>query len=88
MDIMQRQGQYPPPAGSSTILGVEFAGTISAVGPGVTKWQVGDEVMGLAGGGAYAEYIVSLDTHVVPKPSRLSWTEAASIPEAFLTGMP
>ncbi|KAJ7081593.1 quinone oxidoreductase [Mycena belliarum] len=85
MDIIQRNGNYPPPAGSSTILGVEFAGHIAAVGSDVSQWKVDDEVMGLAGGGAYAEYIVVLQTHVVRKPSRLSWAEAASIPECFLT---
>ncbi|KAJ7083007.1 quinone oxidoreductase [Mycena epipterygia] len=85
MDIIQRNGNYPPPAGSSEILGVEFAGHIAAVGSDVTQWKINDEVMGLAGGGAYAEYIVVLQTHVVRKPVRLSWIEAASIPECFLT---
>ncbi|KAJ7205962.1 quinone oxidoreductase [Mycena pura] len=85
MDILQRNGNYPPPAGSSTVLGVEFAGHVAAVGDDVTQWSVGDEVMGLVGGGAYAEYVVVLQTHVVRKPVRLSWAEAASIPECFLT---
>ncbi|KAJ7727370.1 hypothetical protein B0H16DRAFT_1590795 [Mycena metata] len=85
MDIHQREGNYPPPAGSSTILGVEFSGTIAGVGSDVLQWKLGDEVMGLAGGGAYAEFIVVLQTHVVQKPARLSWVEAASIPECFLT---
>ncbi|KAJ7062343.1 quinone oxidoreductase [Mycena amicta] len=85
MDIHQRDGNYPPPAGSSTILGVEFSGQIESVGTGVTRWSVGDEVLGLAGGGAYAEYIVVLQTHLVAKPAHLSWAEAASLPECFLT---
>ncbi|KAK6992541.1 quinone oxidoreductase PIG3 [Favolaschia claudopus] len=85
MDISQRNGLYPPPAGSSTILGVEFSGQVAQVGSNVSRWKIDDEVMGLAGGGAYAEYIVVLQTHVVSKPSRLSWVEAASIPECFLT---
>ncbi|KAJ7166449.1 hypothetical protein C8R43DRAFT_986096 [Mycena crocata] len=85
MDIIQRNGNYPPPAGSSMILGVEFSGHIAALGSDVSQWKVNDEVMGLAGGGAYAEYIVVRKTHVVPKPARLSWAEAASIPEVFLT---
>ncbi|KAJ7366359.1 hypothetical protein DFH08DRAFT_834145 [Mycena albidolilacea] len=85
MDISQREGHYPPPAGCSTILGVEFSGHIAAVGSDVSQWKIDDEVMGLAGGGAYAEYIVVLQTHVVRKPTRLSWVEAASIPECFLT---
>ncbi|KAL0960951.1 hypothetical protein HGRIS_005951 [Hohenbuehelia grisea] len=85
MDIAQREGLYPPPAGSSSILGVEFSGTVAELGPGAAGWQVGDEVLGLAGGGAYAEYIVVQQTHLMKKPSNLSWVEAASIPEAFLT---
>ncbi|THH17270.1 hypothetical protein EW146_g3503 [Bondarzewia mesenterica] len=85
MDISQREGKYPPPKGASEVLGVEFSGIIVEVGKGVTEWKVGDEVLGLAGGGAYAEYIVTMQTHVMKKSSRLSWTEAASIPENFLT---
>jgi len=50
MDTMQRRGGYPVPPGASTILGVEFSGHVSAMGPGVTEWQVGDEVLGLTGG--------------------------------------
>ncbi|KAF7364708.1 Quinone oxidoreductase PIG3 [Mycena venus] len=85
MDILQRQGQYPPPAGASTILGVEFSGTVAVVGSSVTQWKVGDEVLGLTGGGAYAEYLVVLGTHLMRKPAHLSWAQAASIPENFLT---
>ncbi|TFK39084.1 hypothetical protein BDQ12DRAFT_650794 [Crucibulum laeve] len=85
MDISQREGKYPPPAGASTILGVEFSGTISEVGSSVSEWKIGDEVLGLAGGGAYAEYIVVARTHIIKKPNHLSWTQAASIPEVFLT---
>jgi threonine dehydrogenase-like Zn-dependent dehydrogenase len=50
MDIAQREGYYPPPPGASEILGVEFSGTIHTLGPNVTGWKVGDEVLGLAGG--------------------------------------
>lgn len=85
MDIMQRNGFYPPPPGSSTILGVEFSGNISEIGTEVTGWAVNDEVFGLAGGGAYAEYIVLPATHILRKPTHLSWVEAAGIPENFLT---
>ncbi|KAF5382680.1 hypothetical protein D9615_003056 [Tricholomella constricta] len=85
MDISQREGFYPPPAGSSSILGVEFSGHISAIGAYVSGWQVDDEVLGLAGGGAYAEYIVLPVSHIMRKPDHLSWVEAASIPENFLT---
>ncbi|THU96668.1 quinone oxidoreductase putative [Dendrothele bispora CBS 962.96] len=85
MDIIQREGRYPPPPGSSDILGVEFSGSVSAVSDNVSAWKVGDEVFGIAGGGAYAEYIAVESTHLLPKPSHLSWNEAASIPEVFLT---
>ena len=54
-DIIQRQGNYPPPKGESTILGLEVAGVVAAVGEGVTRWRKDDRVMGLIGGGAYAE---------------------------------
>ncbi|KAF8192178.1 hypothetical protein BJ912DRAFT_963195 [Pholiota molesta] len=84
MDISQREGMYPPPPGASTILGVEFSGTITLLGENVSSWRVGDEVLGLAGG-AYAEYIAVNETHIIPKPSHLTWAEAASIPEVFLT---
>ena len=50
MDISQREGKYPAPPGSSTILGVEFSGTITQLGGSVSGWAVGDEVLGLAGG--------------------------------------
>ncbi|KAL0565912.1 hypothetical protein V5O48_016108, partial [Marasmius crinis-equi] len=85
MDILQREGKYPVPPGASTILGVEFSGHISAVADDVTSWKMNDEVFGLAGGGAYAEYIAVPATHLISKPPHLSWAEAASILEAFLT---
>ncbi|KAF8215182.1 quinone oxidoreductase [Mycena galopus ATCC 62051] len=85
MDIFQRQGNYPLPAGASTILGVEFSGMIIAVGADVTKWKIGDEVLGLTSGGAYAEYVLVAETNLMRKPAHLSWAEAASIPENFLT---
>lgn len=85
MDISQREGKYPVPAGGSKILGVEFSGTVAEVGPGVSKWKEGDEVFGLATGGAYAEYIVAWEANLLTKSAGLSWEEAASIPENFLT---
>jgi len=85
MDISQREGKYPAPPGSSSVLGVEFSGTITQLGDNVSSWKVGDEVLGLAGGGAYAEYIAVNETHIIQKPSHLTWVEAASIPEVFLT---
>ncbi|KIJ96160.1 hypothetical protein K443DRAFT_682494 [Laccaria amethystina LaAM-08-1] len=85
MDISQREGNYPPPPGSSEILGVEFSGIVSNAGTDISEWKVGDEVLGLVGGGAYAEYIAVYHTHLLKKPSHLTWAEAASIPENFLT---
>ncbi|WVQ79971.1 hypothetical protein IAT38_002072 [Cryptococcus sp. DSM 104549] len=86
MDILQREGQYPlPPQASKTILGVEFAGVVSKLGEGASQWKEGDEVYGLAYGGAYAEYIVSPEDMLLPKPKELSWVEAAAIPEAWIT---
>jgi len=86
MDISQRKGLYPLPSGASEILGVEFSGRIAALGPNTSaKWTIGDQVLGLASGGAYAEFIAVLETHILSKPPQLSWVEAASIPEAFIT---
>ncbi|KAH7090099.1 quinone oxidoreductase [Auriculariales sp. MPI-PUGE-AT-0066] len=85
MDIYQRIGGYPVPAGASQILGVEFSGVVHALGNNSTKWKIGDEVFGLVGGGAYAEFALAPEGQLLPKPSHLSWAEAASIPEAFLT---
>jgi len=86
MDIHQRDGHYPPPPGASDILGVEFAGTVDEIhSESQGEFKVGDEVLGLVGGGAYAEYVACNEKLLVPKPAHLSWVEAASIPENFLT---
>ncbi|KAG8718278.1 hypothetical protein FRC09_012901 [Ceratobasidium sp. 395] len=85
MDIMQRKGGYPVPPGASDILGVEFSGTIEEIGSKVTGLSVGDEVIGLAYGGAYAEYLTLSAGNIIPKPKNLSWIEAAAIPENFIT---
>ncbi|EPQ54785.1 quinone oxidoreductase [Gloeophyllum trabeum ATCC 11539] len=85
MDIHQREGKYPVPPGASAILGVEFSGTVAGVGEGVHEWKEGDEVFGLAGGGAYAEYIAVPAQLLLRKPPLLSWADAASVPENFLT---
>jgi NADPH:quinone reductase-like Zn-dependent oxidoreductase len=60
LDIWQREGNYPPPAGSSTILGVEFSGIIAAVGADVTQWKIGDEVLGLTGGVISVPFLIIL----------------------------
>ena len=85
-DILQRQGRYPAPTGwPADIAGMEYAGKVEALGPGVTRWRVGDRVMGLVGGGAHAEYVVVGEDEALPVPAELSFTDAAAIPEAFLT---
>src|ERR1051325_10318834 len=85
-DILQRKGAYPaPPGWPADIPGLEYAGEVDAAGPGVTRWRPGDRVMGLAGGGAHAEYLVVHEDEALPAPADLSWPAAAAIPEAFLT---
>jgi putative PIG3 family NAD(P)H quinone oxidoreductase len=85
-DLLQRQGQYPAPPGAPTdIPGMEFAGEVAALGPGVTNWREGDRVFGIVGGGGNAEYLVTDAWTLARVPSALSWTDAAAIPEAFIT---
>jgi NADPH:quinone reductase len=85
-DLMQRRGHYAAPAGwPANIPGLEYAGEVEAVRPGVTQWRVGDRVMGLVGGGAQAELVVVHQDEVLPIPGGLSYAEAAAIPEVFLT---
>jgi NADPH2:quinone reductase len=84
-DLMQAQGKYPPPAGESEILGLEVAGTIAALGEGVTGWQVGDAVLALVGGGAYAEYCLVEQSLCCLQPDTLSYAAAASLPEVWMT---
>lgn len=84
-DLLQRAGRYPPPPGASAILGLEVAGEVTALGVGVSEFQPGDAVLGLVAGGGYAEYAL-LDAGLAwRKPDALSWIEAASLPEAWLT---
>jgi NADPH:quinone reductase len=85
-DLIQRRGQYAAPHGwPANIPGLEYAGEVEAVRPGVTRWKVGDRVMGLVGGGAQAEMVAVHQDEVLPVPAGLSYAEAAAIPEAFLT---
>ncbi|HKG32388.1 MAG TPA: NAD(P)H-quinone oxidoreductase [Gemmatimonadales bacterium] len=85
-DIIQRRGHYAAPSGwPANIPGLEYAGEVEAVRPGVTQWRVGDRVMGLVGGGAQAELVVVHQDEALPIPAGLSYEEAAAIPEAFLT---
>ncbi len=84
-DTLQRRGLYPPPTGESPILGLEMAGEVVALGVGVSDWKVGDRVCGLLAGGGYASYAVIHEEMALPVPARMDYTEAAAIPEVFLT---
>ena len=82
-DLLQREGHYPPPPGASEILGLECAGEI--VESMSDEWRVGERVMALLPGGAYAEEVVVDAGSVMRAPEALSWEEAGALPEAFLT---
>ena len=85
-DILQRQGHYPPPADApQDIPGLEFAGEVAAFGPQATAWRPGQRVFGIAGGGGQAEYIVVHERMLAEIPANLSWSEAAAVPEVFIT---
>ena len=84
-DLSQRAGGYPPPPGASSVLGLECAGVVTAVGEGVGRVAPGDEVCALLAGGGYAETVVVPAGQVLKKPGKLSFVEAASIPEVFAT---
>jgi len=85
-DLLQRRGRYPAPAGSSqNIPGLEFAGEVERAGDRVRGLQPGDRVMGLLGGGGYAEYVAVHEGLCMRIPPSMSWTDAAAIPEAFVT---
>jgi NADPH2:quinone reductase len=84
-DMMQRKGLYPPPKGASDLLGLEIAGTVAAVGDGVSGWNVGDALSALTNGGGYAEYCAVDAGHCLGVPVGLSMTEAASLPETYFT---
>ncbi|MEO1450056.1 MAG: NAD(P)H-quinone oxidoreductase [Bacteroidota bacterium] len=84
-DTLQRQGKYPPPPGASDILGLEMAGVVESLGPDCKHAQVGQRVCGLLSGGGYAEYVVIHEDMLLPVPDTLSLTDAAGIPEVFLT---
>ncbi len=84
-DVMQRQGTYPPPAGTTDIPGLEVAGTVEARGDAVARWRVGDRVCALVTGGGYAEYCVAPGRQCLPVPDGLDMVSAAAIPETFFT---
>ncbi len=84
-DALQRAGSYAPPPGASDLPGLEAAGTVAAVGPGVTDWSVGDEVCALMPGGGYAEYVVTPAAHALRVPRGMSLDKAACLPETYFT---
>lgn len=84
-DVLQREGHYAPPAGASDIPGLEIAGDIVALGEGVGRYNIGDQVVALLAGGGYAEYAVVHETNALPLPSGYGYIEAAAIPETFFT---
>ena len=85
-DLLQRMGLYPDPRKvQPEIPGLEFAGTVAAVGERVTMWKVGDRVMGIEAGGAYAEQIATHERQLLAVPEGMALTDAAAIPEVFLT---
>jgi NADPH2:quinone reductase len=84
-DLLQRQGAYAPPPGASDLPGLEGAGVVEAVGPGVTEWRAGDAVCALLPGGGYAEFAVTHESHCLPVPEGLPTQEAAALPEALFT---
>ena len=84
-DLAQRAGNYPPPPGASSILGLEVAGKIAAIGANVTGWKVGDRVCALLTGGGYAEQVNVPQQMLVPVPDHWSYEQAAAVPEVFYT---
>jgi len=84
-DLVQRAGNYPPPAGDSEILGLEVSGVIEELGSDAKGWNVGDRVIALVGGGGYAEYAVAYDNHVMPLPESMSFEEGACVCESYIT---
>ena len=87
-DLMQREGDYPPPVGCPEWMGLEIAGTIVEIADGAkqkSNWKIGDKVCALLGGGGYAEYANIKYDMLMPVPKNCSMVEAAAIPEAFAT---
>lgn len=84
-DVLQRLGKYPPPAGASDLPGLEIAGTVAALGDGVSEFKIGDAVCALISGGGYAQYCTAPVPQCLPVPRGLSMVEAAAVPETFFT---
>jgi NADPH:quinone reductase len=84
-DALQRAGAYAPPPSASPLPGLECSGTVVETGPGVTRWQIGDQVCALLPGGGYAEYVATQESHALPIPKGVSLKEAACLPETCFT---
>ncbi|WP_323021263.1 NAD(P)H-quinone oxidoreductase [Pararhodobacter sp.] len=84
-DALQRAGSYAPPPGASDLPGLEASGVVVALGAGVTRWRIGDEVCALLPGGGYAEYVATPAAHALPVPEGLGLRAAACLPETFFT---
>ncbi len=84
-DVLQRYGKYPPPPGASDLPGLEIAGSVAALGPGVETFKPGDAVCALISGGGYAEYCTAPAPQCLAVPKGLSMVEAAAVPETFFT---
>ena len=84
-DLLQRQGRYPPPPGASELPGLEAAGRVSELGPGVERWSPGDPAMALLSGGGYAERVAVPAGQLMPVPEGLDLVTAGGVPEVFLT---
>ena len=84
-DLAQRAGTYPPPPGASDLPGLEAAGTVAALGEGVSGWKVSDPVCALTPGGAYAEYCTAPAPQCLPPPKGFDMLHAAALPETYFT---
>ena len=84
-DLLQREGNYPPPPGHSKVLGLEAAGIVKKVGKKVKDFKVGNKVCSLLDGGGYAEYCIAKPKQTFEIPNDISFQEAAGIPECFIT---
>lgn len=84
-DLAQRAGHYPPPPGASDLPGLEAAGTVAAIGSGVSGWKEGDAVCALTPGGSYAEYCTAPAPQCLPPPIGFDMLRAAALPENYFT---
>ncbi|WP_295452190.1 NAD(P)H-quinone oxidoreductase [uncultured Pseudophaeobacter sp.] len=84
-DVLQRAGAYAPPPTASDLPGLEASGVIAGIGPGVSGWNLGDEVCALLPGGGYAEYVTTPAAHCLPIPKGMDLKQAACLPETYFT---